>query len=953
MELVPLHRHSRDPVKDLAKILKEKPSIARDLPSRLAGQPPLELRTDLDIYNFLSDVNNHKVSNTPHTLSLKRKAANESSWVQNPGIRRLQTLQLEGASFTGSLSGGRNPVQEFLPTLEDDLRLRTQWVGCAGDIITISWVSNHKFICGTTEHSDAHNQQYNKPGNLLLCSTRDGSLRAFPDHRIPRPVIERGENSTDAMRQSQSPWLYASVVCSDFCKERDIAFTSAFDHTVKIWKVPELGDSMDLLGTWPHDGNVNFVAVSKHESQMVATAADVSVDSVRVYNLNLTDLSASSYESFGHRIGGPGFEPQETDKWAYFPATIQWGIANGCNHHLLVGYSPRSLSTDDNDIPEERRNTGAMRLWNTLTNSEVALSATIVQNVFEVAWHPTRPVFIVATSVPRQHPDHRVRTQIRVFSLSINSSELVKFREENSAIAHNFSPSEFYTSQQILDCFSSDINELTIRPNSLYTSYVTAATTDGRVYVYDTARGDLPIHVLHHGDPIEELNEAGEREKEDVGVMFSAWGRTLSRFYTGSSDGVIKVWDLQRQKNPFVRDLLEVAGPVSFGVFSPHFDKLAIGDGSGRVFLLTNNPLDESADDFVTLPGGQRRRRPRPFIPHNEPPPPPMYVAPDKGSDAARRYLEARQLIIVGDPTRGVFQGPNYHETALYDLDSHWNRDAQNPLHPTKARHQQQFKTPRRSVLNSKPIPKRVLSCSALEIQAGILHKRNRARDVGGLQLHPLTRAELEAERCEIQSDYGLDEDVSDDDYMVTYEGGEALDPERPGFAAMDMKINVPGGFHGPNGVTPQPNGHGHLEYGGPDDSSGDDDEIPATLNNASWNKAPRAQTCKQFLSSIPSEQAAPAIEDSSDSEVEERRQSSFGGYGGAVSKSQKRSGGARSRSHPISDFFEYISGSDVKDVFTKEGVRIPIVHDDSADEDYELDGDEAEDEEEEEEEEE
>jgi hypothetical protein len=37
------------------------------------------------------------------------------------------------------------------------------------------------------------------------------------------------------------------------------------------------------------------------------------------------------------------------------------------------------------------------------------------------------------------------------------------------------------------------------RPNSLIESYVTASCTDGNTYVWDTAQGDDPIHVLGHG----------------------------------------------------------------------------------------------------------------------------------------------------------------------------------------------------------------------------------------------------------------------------------------------------------------------------------------------------------------------------------------------------------------------------------------------------------------------
>jgi hypothetical protein len=47
-----------------------------------------------------------------------------------------------------------------------------------------------------------------------------------------------------------------------------------------------------------------------------------------------------------------------TEKWAYYPATIQWGWCPEVNRVLLVGYSPRSRTGDDNDIPEEQARGG-------------------------------------------------------------------------------------------------------------------------------------------------------------------------------------------------------------------------------------------------------------------------------------------------------------------------------------------------------------------------------------------------------------------------------------------------------------------------------------------------------------------------------------------------------------------------------------------------------------------
>ncbi|KAI5457977.1 hypothetical protein BGZ63DRAFT_54274 [Mariannaea sp. PMI_226] len=685
---------TRDEIAQIARVIKRRkgvevpatiPALAHrcrvlDIPSVVGGR--VKGRSEKDIRNFCSDLVADKVALETEGRILFISQDTDDQRGQALRASRVSSLllarEIEGNIGLGRMRELINFQNEFTKALEDELQVVAEFTNCAGDITAGSWVSNTSVFCGTTAHSDAHNQQYNKPGNLLLCSTIDGTLRSFPDHRIPRPRVEKGENATEAMRRSQDPWLYSSVVSSDYDEGQDLAFTSSFDKTVKVWKVDHAGRHMECLATWQHASNVNFVVAAKDGSGRVATAADSTSEAVRIYTINTDNIADSAYESFScSRTDAEG-----SDKWAFFPATIQWGRAPGTQHLLLVGYSPRSIRGEDHDIPEDKRKSGEIALWDALERCRVPVMTASTANVFEVAWHPTLPRFIVATTHHNSAIEHEVRTQVHVFQRE-------REREDGA-----------YGTFQSLDCFAIDINELTYMPNSVNHAYVTAACTDGNVYIWDTAQGDKPIHILKHGHPLEEFYD--DREREDTGVKFTAWGSSPDRFYTGSSDGTVRVWNVRNRRRPYVRNLLRAPGPISFGAFSPDRSKLAVGDATGRMFIFSLDKRDGHQKHFVNIPGTARQvRRPQPLIPHPEPPmpTPDPDVDSDDGEESSdsdieaytrRKYLDQRKLVISGNPVIGAVQGPEYASTGLFRRDAHLNDDPTLPLLADFERHQQE-----------------------------------------------------------------------------------------------------------------------------------------------------------------------------------------------------------------------------------------------------------------------
>ncbi|KAK2003094.1 WD repeat domain-containing protein [Colletotrichum falcatum] len=763
-------KRSSDTIRELGKLLRSKRELLTTLPSELELQGALAQRDQVAIRNLLDELldRQRRPASQPKVLTLEVDESDKHGEAQRtsqiPSL--LFAREIDGHRGFGRMRRQVNFSNEFRKAHEDDLEMRAEWVGCAGDIMTIVWTSDTNFICGATAHSDSHNQQYNKAGNLLLCSTTRGQLKAYPDHRIPRPIVERGENSTEAMRESQSPWLYSSVVSSDYDQINDRAYTSSFDRTVKVWRVDKTGGNMTVLGTWAHQGNVNFVAVSKHEYGMVATAADVASHAVRVYNVDSNNISTSPYRTYsGSRAWNEGDEQTTaTQKWAYFPATMQWGLAQEVRHLLLVGYSPRSLTGDDNDIPDDKRNTGEICLWNCLTGEKIKVLTASTQNVFEVVWHPTLSSFLVATSPAGSMVDDRTMTQVRVFRPSRTPEGDTAFGEI-----------------QCLDCPARDINELTIKPNSVIYSYVTAACTDGKVYVWDTARGDKPIHVLRHKKPIDEFS--GDREEADVGVKFTAWGTTPDRFYTGGSDGVVKVWNVRNMRQPLVRDLVEAPGAISCGAFSPCFSRLAVGDATGKVMLLSLNKNDEPPAKYVMppIPPGARPRnahpvrRPIPIIEHEEPPAPNSDAEPHTGVERGRMLLSRGQLLRHRDPTVGVIQGPQYLDLGLYRTELHFEGDPSQPLLAKVEWEQQENRKMfcRKSLKVTRYRPLRDVSSPACQAQ----HEENTTKDIDLQELDEMTKLDL------LMDQVCVDDPIHDQGWEFDLE--EEIDYEKSAWAAL------------------------------------------------------------------------------------------------------------------------------------------------------------------------
>lgn len=144
----------------------------------------------------------------------------------------------------------------------------------------------------------------------------------------------------------------------------------------------------------------------------------------------------------------------------------------------------------------------------------------------------------------------------------------------------------------------------------------------------------------------------------------------MQRLVTGSSDGLVKVWNpCNSPEDALVGVIAELPGGVSSGTFSPDYTKLLIGDASGSVHLLSANRAQLHEDDLrLELEDSKNPKEDLPIIISQIAPPPDITSTTEPETSAleiSRLYIERNQLIRHRHPLFGVFQGPEYFETGL------------------------------------------------------------------------------------------------------------------------------------------------------------------------------------------------------------------------------------------------------------------------------------------------
>ncbi|KAI9815693.1 MAG: hypothetical protein M1827_002089 [Pycnora praestabilis] len=582
-------------------------------------------RTSDAIKSFLKDASDGNVSTHASFLRIAAKIADtprdhHSSLTTSSLLRRRQL----GVAHT---RGGWNTPK----AIHEELKLRTfdklrpwrTWTGASNDVLVVAWAPDgNKYAAGASAESSIHNMQYNRQNNFLVGNLTSNMINELPDHRIDRPppgAISKGPNSSQATYDACDPQLYMTVTGIQFAASGKRMYTSSYDHTVKIWDV-SLRTKSRCIASLKHDDEVDAVALSSHHLRVLATGSRVLKNAIRVYNIYEDDEDDSCFShlslSSQRALDNPAKE--------IYPASVHWGIHPQVSNYLLAGFAPRPKDPElDTDDPARE---GDLCVWDVPSQTRISVQPNS-QNVFDSAWHPHKPIFATASTPGSKIVNKSTRSVVRVYE-PLNSIRLIVEYE----------------------CPALDMNDVTFCPDD--SNYITASCTDGITYVWDYRMPDEILHELKHGDPITPLKPDLTREQSDMGIRLALWGQTGDRFYTGSSDGVVKSWNIKlAPEDAHIQDVAQFEAGVMCGAFSPDHSNLLVGDARGSIHILSSAPESqhEGMEEIDFEPASCSDIH---------------IVSKNDGSLSTEMADAARALLATGElslhPTYGAGKGPNY-----------------------------------------------------------------------------------------------------------------------------------------------------------------------------------------------------------------------------------------------------------------------------------------------------
>jgi WD40 repeat protein len=537
-------------------------------------------------------------------------------------LSRLLRIREFGATSRRAWSSSKTVTNEMKNHAYESSEFVQHYQGMSGDVVALNWSSHDLlFAAGSIAISDPQSQQYNMGRNLLLGNLQNQTVHELPEHHVPRPKIEEKNNvnASHAMRATQDERLFMTVTGTEFSTDSRQLYTSGADGKLRRYNIDLESGASHHRYAIKHKAAVDLLSVhhtSGDSVGLVATAARRSSENISIYKCQEAHWDRQSL-----------FSPTQQISQDFFPSALRFGHAPQHREFLLAGFGAAG----------EKDQSGQTCLWNINVGTPISLHA-VTHDVFDVAWNPMPSSSSVA------------------FVVACNPSG-IDVNKSTRSVIQCFAPSQQECRRVLTwECPARDINRVVFCPHD--DNLVAAGATDGKVYIWDkryAGREQKPLHALEHGESLNVLAQDEDREMTDTGVHFIAWGATRERLYSGSSDGVVEIW------NPYLAigntHIDDIAVPrsqrsaIMSGAFSHDGRSLLIGTENGNVNLFSIGTRESS--------GVARKVEKFKLISEK--------TSVDKTEDphfqAAKEMLQNGEIVLRpcgAMPFRQAVQGPNY-----------------------------------------------------------------------------------------------------------------------------------------------------------------------------------------------------------------------------------------------------------------------------------------------------
>ncbi|KZM25199.1 uncharacterized protein EKO05_0008487 [Ascochyta rabiei] len=613
-------RHLRAVLKKLAepRLQQLAYEIARHLRSRGVQS----------IKSFLQDAATGKLSEAPQIQRYAAASPNTKlSSIQRPSIPAvIRQRELGFQSRRGWRTASSPLTYQTKNRMMDTIGPKYTWTGASSDVHTVAWSpKGQHFAAGAVAVTDVDSMQYNRPNNLLFGNAHEGTIHELGEHRIDRTRTDNGANSTHAMYVSQDPNLYTTVSSVAFSPSGDWLYSAGYDKTVCVWDT----SLSRLITSLKHNAEVDILAVNPPYEDVIATASKQTTnDSIKLVRLNQDVINDASWKPTVRNFASAKAMSRPDLKMTV--NALQFNPIGGSV--LLAGFGANLCEDSGLDT------TGDICLWDVEYGINLHVHGSS-RNVFDVTFNPN----------PRKHCLFAVGC---VASGNVNRGTRSVVRFYTTKGAWNDRDRK-HTCPVELECKAYDMNDIVWCPHD--ENLFAAGCTDGRSYVWDLRVPHKVLYTLSHGSSIMPLQDDIPHDQTDTGVRFLSWGQNATRLYSGSSDGVVKVWDVTRSReDTFVKDLTTTTSGIMSGAFSADYSKLILGEVNGSAHV-----LEVGRDDFTLKDADKLQYYPY----YSDKAATSIHLETDVAAAEAREWLETGRLQsapMSGMPKRQVVQGPNY-----------------------------------------------------------------------------------------------------------------------------------------------------------------------------------------------------------------------------------------------------------------------------------------------------